>query len=86
MPIDCKQKHARNSAFKDLIGFGTGRKKLSVLGTSGDHLGTIWEIDSVKLSISLRNRAFRSAWIDPSRLRVPLERELRKIVVGKNQI
>ena len=21
---------------------GTGRKKLSVLGTSGDHLGTIW--------------------------------------------
>ena len=30
---------------QEVIGFGTGRKKLSVLGTSGDHLGplgTIW--------------------------------------------
>ena len=38
------------------------------LGTSGDHLGTIWEIDSMKLSVSLRIRIFRSARIDPSSL------------------
>ena len=33
-----------------------------------DHLGTIWEMDSMKLSVSLRNRTFLSAWIDPSSL------------------
>merc|ERR1711903_372675 len=37
-------------------------------GPSGDHLGTIWEIDSMKLSVSLRIRTFRSARIDPSSL------------------
>ena len=37
-------------------------------GTSGDHLGTIWEMDSMKLSVSLRLRRFRSARTDPSRL------------------
>ena len=36
-------------------------------GTSGDHLGTIWEMDSMKLLVSLRIRSFRSARIDPSR-------------------
>ena len=60
---------------------GTGRKNLSVSGplgtiwdlwgpsrTFGDHLWTIWEIDSMKLSVSLRIRTFRSARIDPSSL------------------
>ena len=37
-------------------------------GTSGDHLGTIWDMDSMRLSISLLNRTFRSARIDPSSL------------------
>ena len=31
-------------------------------------LGTIWDMDSMKLSISLRNRTFRSLRIDPSSL------------------
>ena len=38
-------------------------------GPSGDlwdHHGTIWEMDSMKLSVSLRIRTFRSARIDPS--------------------
>ena len=40
-------------------------------GPSGDlwdHHGTIWEMDSMKLSVSLRIRTFRSARIDPTSL------------------
>merc|ERR1711906_2551 len=47
---------------------GTSGDHLGPSGTSGDHLGTIWDMDSMKLSISLRNRTFRSARIDPSSL------------------
>ena len=49
----------------EVIGFGD---LWGPSGTSGDHLGTIWDMDSMKLSISLRNRTFRSARIDPSSL------------------
>ena len=50
---------------EEVIGFGD---LWGPSGTSGDHLGTIWDMDSMKLSISLRNRTFRSARIDPSSL------------------
>ena len=50
---------------QEVIGFGD---LWGPSGTSGDHLGTIWDMDSMKLSISLRNRTFRSARIDPSSL------------------
>ena len=60
----------RPPAAKKLSVLGTGRMKLSVLETSGDHLGplgTIWEMASMTLSVSLRIRTFLSARIDPSR-------------------
>ena len=50
---------------QEVIGFGD---LWGPSGTSGDHLGTIWEMDSMKLSVSLRIRTFRSARIDPSSL------------------
>ena len=53
-----RQRPARVIGFGDLWGPS---------GTSGDHLGTIWEMDSMKLSVSLLLRRLRSARIDPSR-------------------
>ena len=65
----------RLTSRQEVIGFGDRPQEVigfgdlwGPSGTSGDHLETIWEMDSMKLSISLRNRTFRSARIDPSSL------------------
>ena len=71
----CSARGKRMPGRQEVIGFG-GRPHEVIgfgdlwgpSGTSGDHLGTIWDMDSMKLSISLRNRTFRSARIDPSSL------------------